>query len=106
MLTFFIHYRWVGETVAAPLDDYDRLLQQGHLIGVLDDNMDKKLQLMELRGKQAEWLKANFAAADTSKDGALDEGEITASRRGVARPQATSAPAAAPAAAPAPASFN
>ncbi|MGZ6016187.1 MAG: monooxygenase, partial [Phenylobacterium sp.] len=42
MLTFFIHYRWVGETVAQPHDDYDRLLAQGQLIGDLDSNLDGK----------------------------------------------------------------
>ena len=54
MLTFFIHYRWVGETVAAPLDGYDRLLQQGHTMGVLDDDLDGSLQPAELRGEAQE----------------------------------------------------
>jgi hypothetical protein len=81
MLTFFIHYRWVGETVEAPLDEYDRLLQQTHLIGVLDDNIDGKLQPAELRGLLAVGLKNNFAAMDANKDGVLDQGEISPGRR-------------------------
>jgi hypothetical protein len=81
MLTFFIHYRWVGETVEAPLDEYDRLLQQTHLIGVLDDNIDGKLQPTELRGLLAVGLKNNFAAMDANKDGVLDQGEISPGRR-------------------------
>ncbi|MDP3739293.1 MAG: redoxin domain-containing protein [Hyphomonadaceae bacterium] len=99
MLTFFIHYRWVGETVASPLDEYDRLLQQGHLVGVLDDNMDGKLQLAELRGKQGEWLKASFANLDANKDGVLVMGEITSGRRGAGagRDPASAASATAPA---------
>ena len=70
MLTFFIHYRWVGESVAQPMDSLDRVMQQGHLMGVLDDNMDGKLQLAELRGTQAEWLKTNFATLEKNGDGA------------------------------------
>ena len=94
MLTFFVHYRWVGETVAAPLDAYDRLLQQGHLMGVLDDNLDGNLQPAELRGKQGDWLKANFATLDANADAKLDGGELAAAgRRAGARAQA-SAPAA------------
>jgi hypothetical protein len=82
MLTFFVHYRWVGETVTAPHDDYDVLLQQGQLMGVLDDNMDGRLDMSELRGKQGVFLKANFAALDANHDGVLDKDELAALRRG------------------------
>lgn len=92
MLTFFIHYRWVGETVAAPLDEYDRLLQQGHTMGVLDDNLDGQLSVSELRGKQGEWLKASFAALDANADSHLQTNELSAARRRVVAAQPTSAP--------------
>ena len=92
MLTFFIHYRWVGETVAAPLDEYDRLLQQGHTMGVLDDNLDGQLSVSELRGKQGEWLKASFAALDANADSHLQSNELSAARRRVVAAQPTSAP--------------
>jgi hypothetical protein len=93
MLTFFIHYRWVGETVAAPLDGYDRLLQQGHMMGVLDDDLDGRLQPAELRGKQGEWLKANFSALDVNNDDVLASDEIAAAGRrvGATRVQASQA---------------
>ena len=93
MLTFFIHYRWVGETVAAPLDGYDRLLQQGHTMGVLDDDLDGSLQPAELRGKQGEWLKANFNVLDVNNDDVLAGDEIAAAGRrvGVTRVQASQA---------------
>jgi hypothetical protein len=81
MLTFFIHYRWVGETIAEPRDDYDRILQQGHTMGVLDDDMDGKLQLTELRGKQGDWLKANLATLDADGDGVLSKAELAAAGR-------------------------
>lgn len=78
MLTFFIHYRWIGETVANPHDDYDRLLAAGQLMGDLDANMDGKLEPSELRGTSGERLKARFAALDKNHDGFLDKAELAA----------------------------
>ena len=80
MLVFFLHYRWVGETTKNPRNDYDKLLSAGQLMGVLDDNMDGKLQLAELRGTSGANLKSRFAAVDLNGDGALDKTEIAASR--------------------------
>ena len=78
MLTFFIHYRWIGETVAQPRSDYDLLLAKGQLMGDLDANMDGKLQPDELRGQVGKRLKAQFAALDKDHDGSLDAGELAA----------------------------
>jgi mono/diheme cytochrome c family protein len=78
MLTFFIHYRWVGETVAQPHDDFDRLMAKGQLMGALDSNMDGKLEPSELRGAQGQRLKANFAALDKNHDGYIDKDELAA----------------------------
>jgi mono/diheme cytochrome c family protein len=94
MLAFFIHYRWVGETVAQPHADYDRLMAKGQLMGGLDSNLDGKLQIAELRGQVGEKLKAALAALDTNHDGALDQAELAAaSVRGpnLVRPQQTAA---------------
>jgi len=81
MLTFFIHYRWVGETVAEPLDAYDRLLAQGQLVGVLDDNMDGHLERAELRGRQGEWLRSMSASLDANADDIIDRDELAALSR-------------------------
>ena len=78
MLALYLHYRWVGETTAALHDDYDRLLSAGQLMGALDDNLDGKLQLSELRGTQAARLKAAFTTLDANHDGGLDKAEIAA----------------------------
>ena len=94
MLAFFIHYRWVGETVAQPHDDYDHLMAKGQLMGALDSNMDGKLQPDELRGAVGEKLKAAFAVLDKNHDGALDQEELAAaSVRGpnLVRPKQTAA---------------
>ncbi len=105
MLTFFIHYRWVGESVASPRDEYDRLLYQTQLMGVLDDNMDGTLQVAELRGKQGDWLKGSFATLDANHDLALSNDELLAARRTGVRNQAPP-PAAAVTTTPAPGSLN
>jgi hypothetical protein len=92
MLAFFIHYRWVGETVAQPHDDYDRLMAKGQLMGGLDSNLDGKLQMSELRGQVGQKLKAAFETLDKNHDGALDQAELAAANvRGpnLVRPQQT-----------------
>ncbi|MEI7931721.1 MAG: hypothetical protein WCI21_01500 [Alphaproteobacteria bacterium] len=110
MLVFFLHYRWVGETTAAMHDDYDRMLSAGQTMGALDDNMDGKLQVAELRGTQATRLKAQLATLDTNKDGALDRTELAAAGAGgrgdggaaAGRGQAATTPAPSATAAPRP----
>jgi len=84
MLTFFVHYRWVGETVETPFDSYDRQIQESHLMGVLDDNINGRLEPGELRGVQAERLKANFARLDADGNGALDRSELITRRSATA----------------------
>ena len=82
MLSFFIHYRWVGETTQALRNDDDRLLMAGQTMGALDDNMDGKLQLSELRGSSGTRLKAGMATYDVNKDGIIDRQELAATPLG------------------------
>jgi hypothetical protein len=98
MLALYLHYRWTDETVAAQKPEYDALMQQGLLMGVLDDNLDGKLQLSELRGSQATAIKANFALIDANKDGAIDKAELAAAMKVLSarRRTADAAPAAPP----------
>ncbi len=76
MLSFFIHYRWVGETTAAPREDYDRLLMAGQTMGVLDDNMNGKIEVAEMRGRNGVTLKNNLANYDLNRDNAIDLAEL------------------------------
>jgi mono/diheme cytochrome c family protein len=121
MLATYLHYRWVDETVKDQKPEYEKQLMSGLMIGMMDDNMDGKLQPSELKGKPGEPLKKYLAIIDTNKDGMIDQAELMAaakllpSRRapqktadgvvpnggGGSKP-ATAAPAAAPAPAPAP----
>jgi hypothetical protein len=72
-----LRYRWVDETVENQTD-YDDLLRNNRLIGMLDDNIDDKVQESELRGNFATALKGRFAMADQNKDGGIDAAEMDA----------------------------
>nr|MEA2798698.1 hypothetical protein [Phenylobacterium sp.] len=108
MLAVYIHYHWVGETAKAPRDDYDKLMQANLMLDVMDDNMDGKLELAELKGgpqSPGTMLKKYFALVDTNKDGALEPAELAAAakllpkrggNRNAAGGQAQPAPPAAP----------
>jgi hypothetical protein len=107
MMATYLHYRWVDETVKHQTPEYEKMLQANLMMGVLDDNMDGKIELAELKGGPqgpATMLKKYFALIDTNHDGALDPAELAAAskllpKRGPA-PKAAEAPAA-PAATPA-----
>ena len=93
----FLERRWVDESVASQKPEYDALMQGGLMMGVLDDNMDGKLQPSELRGRQAAVLKTNFAMLDANHDGAADKDELAAAMKFLGnqrRPAAPAAPAA------------
>ena len=77
MLYTAIRYRWVDETAAHQLPQYEAALKDSQLLGMLDDNLDGKLQMSELKGQIGAGLKASFAALDSNKDGVLDATELT-----------------------------
>jgi hypothetical protein len=84
MLAVYVHYHWVGETAKAPRDDYDKLMQANLMLDVMDDNMDGKLELAELKGgpqSPGTMLKKYFALIDTNHDGALDPSELAAAAK-------------------------
>ncbi|WP_297694124.1 hypothetical protein [Phenylobacterium sp.] len=109
MMATYLHYRWVDETVAHQTPEYEKMLQGNLMIGVLDDNMDGKLELAELKGgpkSPAQALKKYFALIDTNHDGALEKAELEAAsklmpRRRPAPPAAQQPASAAPGAGPA-----
>ena len=81
MLALYFHYRWVGETVKDQKDEYDKLMQAGLMMGVMDDSMDGKLQTTELKGQMGENLKKYAALIDSDKDGALSRAELDAAMK-------------------------
>ena len=77
MMYFRINYRWVDETSHHVRNDLQAKLMDSRIIGFLDDNVDGKLEVAELRGPYAS-LKSRFAELDLNHDGGLDLKELTA----------------------------
>jgi hypothetical protein len=95
-----IRYRWMEET-SKHLVNYDNDLQQGMLMGMLDSNMDGKIQKAELKGRIGEMLLGKWDSIDANHDGVIDAAELAMVQKmmgGRRREQAQSAPSAPPAA--------
>ncbi len=88
-----VRYRWVDET-SSKLTNYDDLLNQGRMMGMMDENVDGKLQKAELRGEMGQSIAKYFVMIDKNKDGALDQAELSAMQAmgGHRREQAQQAP--------------
>ena len=99
MMATYLHYRWVDETVAHQTPEYEKLFQANLLMGVLDANMNGKIERAELKGGSTgpvPMLKKFFDMIDTNHDGALDASEMAAAQKLMSRGRG--GPAAAPAA--------
>jgi hypothetical protein len=70
-----IRYRWMDET-SAHLVNYDEALQEGALMGMLDSNIDGKIEKTELKGQIGQILGKNWDALDKNHDGVLDKAEL------------------------------
>ncbi len=79
MLYTAVRYRWVGET-SDRMNDYDRALNDSHFFGILDTNVDDRLEMSELTGKIGEQLKTYFSLIDTNHDGYLTMDELKAAQ--------------------------
>ena len=75
-----LRYRWVEETSDALKPEYDQALQASVFLGMMDENLDRRLQAAEVRGRMGAMIKANFAAIDTDKDGGLSQDELAAAQ--------------------------
>ncbi len=93
-----LRYLWKDET-AKDQKDYDKLLNRTRLLGMLDDNIDGKVQMAELRGQFKDRIgnPLAFGVVDKNKDGGIDMTEFEAvmgqmRRPGQAAPSASAAP--------------
>ena len=95
-----IRYRWMEET-SKHLVNYDEVMGAGALMGMLDANIDGKIEKAELKPQSqigANLLK-NFDALDRNHDGAIDKDELAAAMKmmgGHRRQEAQAAPGVAP----------
>lgn len=76
MLYTAVRYRWAGETSDKMDTTSDEAFKATQMMGILDRNMDGKVELSELRGKMGEGLKKNFAMIDADKSGAIEPKEM------------------------------
>jgi len=99
-----LRYRWKDETVEKQTN-YDQLLTKTRLMGMMDSNLDDKLQKGELRSQFAQLAAAPgaFEMADANKDGGIDQPEL---EKVLAMMQQMRRPATSPAAQAAPAATN
>ncbi len=84
MMATYLHYRWVDETVAHQTPENEKLLAANMMMGILDDNMDGKIEKSELKGGPqgpANMLLKYFDMIDTNHDGALDANELAAATK-------------------------
>jgi mono/diheme cytochrome c family protein len=70
-----LRYRWVDET-ATKQTTYDDDMMKTRLIGMMDTNLDGKIQESELRGDVGDAIRPFFAKADANHDGGIDAKEF------------------------------
>lgn len=76
MMYFRVNYRWADESVGHLRNDLQAKLFQGQMLGALDDNVNGKVELSELKGPMGNMLKARFAQLDKDHNGGLDAAEL------------------------------
>ncbi len=83
MLANYVHYRWIGETVQNPREDYEKEMKAGMVMGVLDTSLDGKLQPAELTGPVGGRMSKAMLMLDTDKDGELSQTELNVAMKGM-----------------------
>ena len=72
-----LYYQWTDERVGAEADATPDM-RNGRLMGMLDDNLDNRIQRAEVKGRITSILSPRFDKLDANKDGAIDMTEMTA----------------------------
>ncbi|HEX3366985.1 hypothetical protein [Phenylobacterium sp.] len=88
MMATYLHYRWTDETVTHQTPEYEKMLQANLMMGVLDTNMNGKIEKAELRGgpkSPARTLLQYFDLIDSDHDGSIDAKELAAAQKFMAR---------------------
>jgi len=74
-----VSFRWLDETAAKQVD-HDGRFAKTRMLGMMDDNIDSKLQKAELKGQMGAMIGMAFAKIDTNADGAIDRDELAAAQ--------------------------
>jgi hypothetical protein len=96
MLFTSLSFRWADETAQHRVS-YEGEMAGNRLMGMLDDNLDGKIEKAELKGRMGDMLGKYFDVLDKNHDGALDKTELVAAQAMMGpRRSAAAAPAAVP----------
>jgi hypothetical protein len=79
MLFTSLSYRWTDETAMHRVN-YEGELNANRLMGMLDDNLDGKIEKAELKGRIGDMLGKYWDVLDKNHDGVLDAGEFAAAQ--------------------------
>jgi hypothetical protein len=74
-----VSFRWLDETAAHQVDN-DARFAEGRMFGMMDDNIDGKIEKAELRGQMGKMIGNYFSVIDKNKDGSLDRAELKAAQ--------------------------
>jgi hypothetical protein len=105
MFYMAVRYRWTDET-SKHMVAYDDELNAGRMMGMLDSNVDGRIEKAELKGRMGDMIGKYFDQLDANHDGALDKAELATMQKmmggqrrrqaaDAAKPAAPTAPAAA-----------
>ncbi|HEY2359347.1 MAG TPA: hypothetical protein VGH86_18000, partial [Phenylobacterium sp.] len=75
-----LRYRWIGET-SSKMNNFDKDLDSDRMLGMLDQNIDGKIEKAELKGQMGDMIGKYFDQLDTNHDGALDKTELAAMQK-------------------------
>src|SRR6185503_10045646 len=75
-----VRYRWTDETAQHRVS-YDAEMNANRLMGMMDDNINGKIEKAELRGRMGEMLGKYFDVLDKDHDGSLDKAELAAAQQ-------------------------
>jgi len=78
-------FRWKDETSDNLKPEYEKLMREGMVFGMMDDNINGILEKKELRGIAGKRLLASFDGLDKNGDGALSKEELEMLNRLMAR---------------------
>lgn len=73
-----LHYRWVGEESSSLREKFEADLYSNPLLGMLDTNLDGRVQRSELRGELGLAILRHWDQLDLNHDGELDAREFAA----------------------------
>ena len=71
-------YQWKAETSANRTPQFDQALNASRQFGIMDKNVNDKIEMAELNGRQFASLKPLFTMFDRNGDGGLDNAELAA----------------------------